>query len=248
MKPGGVPGSAPAADARVAFDASAYGAWFDSPLGRRVWVDERRVLSEVLGPIVGGRVLDAGCGDGRLAVELAREADWVVGLDRDRGMMLAARERAGGRPGRMAFVLGDVGELPFRRESFDAVTAVTVLCFAHDPPAVVRELARVVRPAGRVVLGELGRWSLWAAGRRLRALVPGGIWSDARFWTARALRALLERAGLIPERTRGAVFYPRGERAARALGRLEPWLGRRTTLGAAFIAVAGRRPAAAGAR
>jgi SAM-dependent methyltransferase len=57
----------------------------------------------------------------------------------------------------------------FAPDSFDAVTAVTVLCFMRDPVAALKELARVVRPGGRVVVGELTRWSAWALQCRLAA-------------------------------------------------------------------------------
>jgi len=226
---------------RITWDPKAYAAWFDSALGRRVWVDEYRALSEVLDPVDARRVLDAGCGDGRLSVELARERASVVGVDRDLTMLGAAHARMGGSS-EVALVRADVSRLPFDQESFDVVTAVTVLCFVPHPAAVVRELARVVRTRGQVVLGELGRWSLWAARRRLRGLVRGGVWASARFWTASELRGLLRDAGLVPGPARGAVFYPRSARAARAIGEVDARLGRLTTLGAAFIAIAGRKP------
>jgi 2-polyprenyl-3-methyl-5-hydroxy-6-metoxy-1,4-benzoquinol methylase len=62
-----------AADA-VTFDPTAYAAWFESPLGRRVWAHEERALLIVLQPKAGWRVLDAACGDGRLLRSLAGRA------------------------------------------------------------------------------------------------------------------------------------------------------------------------------
>lgn len=96
----------------------------------------------------------------------------------------------------------------------------------------VRELARVLR---RLVLGELGRWSLWAAIRRLRGWLGSTTWKVARFRTAADLRALAEESGLSVTAVRGAVFYPPVGIFARVLAPLDPWLGRLTTFGAAFI-------------
>ncbi|MBI2073209.1 MAG: methyltransferase domain-containing protein [Gemmatimonadetes bacterium] len=220
----------------VGVDPAGHRDWFLTPLGRRVWSHELQALRHLLGQPAGRHVLDAGAGDARLAADLAEQGARVVTVDSDHAMVRAARDRLRRAPTRVSLVRADAAALPFRPGSFDAAAAVTVLCVADRPAAIVRELGRVVRGGGQVVLGELGRWSLWAAGRRL-----GGR-SGVRFWTARRLGALLGDAGLVAGSPRGAVFYPRSARVARAMGGLDQWLGRVTTLGAAFIAVAGRKP------
>jgi SAM-dependent methyltransferase len=121
---------------------------------------------------------------------------------------------------------------------FDLAVAVTVLCLLPDPAHVVGEAARVLRPGGRLVLGELGRWSTWAARRRIKAWLGSQLWRSARFYTADDLSRLLESAGLKVDAVRGAVYYPPVGVLAGALAPLEPWLGSVTTIGAAFIATA----------
>lgn len=226
-----------------AFEPIAYDRWFDSPLGRRVWADEERVLLELLEPVSGRRVLDVGCGDGRLAVRLARLGAEVTGLDADPAMLAAAKARAAREGVQVTLVEGDALALPFPDASFDVVCTVTVMCFFADPQPIVDELARVVRPGGRVVLGELNRASTWAAARRIRARRGDPLWSEAHFRTAGELGGCLRRAGLEPTHKAGAVYYPRSVAAARALAPLERVLSRRTTLGAAFLALAARKPA-----
>lgn len=218
-------------------DPAVYGAWFRSELGRRVWKDERRALDQSLGEVAGRTVLDVGAGEGRLARELSSQGARVVALDRSEAM-LRAGEYAGEGP-HPEPVRGDAMELPFADESFDVVVAVTVLCFIEREADMAHELARVTKAGGRVVLGELGRWSTWALARRVGALLKGGLWSAARFRTASELREILSGAGLQPGDVHGAVFYPRSVLAARQLGWADPRLGRKTTLGAAFLAVAG---------
>jgi hypothetical protein len=93
-----------------------------------------------------------------------------------------------------------------------------------------------------LVLGELGRWSAWAAWRRLRAWAGSKTWRAARFWSAGELRSLVRDAGLVPGATRGAAFYPPVGAAARLLEPVDPYLGRVTRFGAAFVAVQALRP------
>lgn len=119
--------------------------------------------------------------------------------------------------------------------------AVTVLCFAADASGALREMARVLRPGGRLVIGELGRWSLWAATRRIRGWLGSPAWRAARFRSAPELQVLVERAGIEVETVRGAVFYPPVGLLTRALAPVDARLGRFTTVGAAFVAVSGTR-------
>lgn len=225
------------------FEPGTYGRWFETPLGRRVWADERGALLPLLGPLEGRRILDAGAGDGRLAVELAAAGARVVAVDASETMLREAGRRTVPEGGALLPVGGRLEALPFRAASFDLVVAMTVLCFVEDPSAALGELARVVRPGGRVVLGELGRWSAWAMLRRLRGVFGHPLWRRAHFWTPGELEELVLGAGLRPWERRAAVFYPPAAAAARLL---EPLEGRLALgcrgWGAAFLAVAAVRP------
>lgn len=220
---------------------AAYRAWRASTLGQITDRIEEDLLRELLGPAAGQQVLDAGCGDGALAVQLAHAGACVTGLDADAPMLAAARARSTRAAVDLRLVHGDVESAPFAAGSFDGIVAVAVLCFIRDADATIAQLARLLRPGGRLVIGELGRWNLWAAGRRLQGWRGAPIWRAARFRTRRELCALMRRHGLAIEAVRGAVFYPPLGMAARLLAPLDPWLGRRTTAGAAFIAVRARR-------
>ena len=150
------------------FEPRGYGAWYHTPLGARVWRDERAALDRLLPGRIDGPVLDVGCGDGRWAIELLERGERSIGLDLCMGMLRAARRRADERHVRLSLVQGDALSLPIRSRGAGAVTAVTLLSFVSDPAGAMREMARVLRPGGLVVLGELGRWSPWAVSRRIR--------------------------------------------------------------------------------
>ncbi len=219
-----------------------YARWRSSRLGEITDALERQLLVELAGPVAGKQVLDVGCGDGALATEFVRLGGAVTGLDRAPEMIAAARRRAAIASTPMQLVTGEVERLPFDDETFDLVTAVTVLCFVGDAAGAVAEMARVLRPGGRLLLGELGRWSLWAAHRRIRGWLGNQMWRTARFRSARSLRDLALAAGLGPVQIRGAVNYPPCAAAARLLAPVDPWWGRQTTLGSAFLALSARKP------
>ena len=225
--------------------ARTYAGWRASTLGRITDRLEDALLRDLLGDVAGHAVLDLGCGDGALAVRLATAGAQVVGLDADPAMLQAAAVRAAAAGVRVQFATGRAEALPFTAGRFDVVIAVTVLCFVPDAETAFREIARVLRPGGAVVIGELGRWSLWALRRRIRGWFGNRLWRAARFRTGADLRRLAAGAGLDVRALRGAVFYPPVAALAWAMAPLDPWLGRITGIGAAFLVLRAEKPPAA---
>lgn len=108
----------------------------------------RRLAAEAAEPR-GRRILDLGTGTGDVARELARRgAAAVVGADFTPAMLAVASRRYGGHP--YAWLAADGHRLPFRDASFDALTNAFVLRNLVDLPAAFAEMARVLRPGGRL--------------------------------------------------------------------------------------------------
>jgi demethylmenaquinone methyltransferase/2-methoxy-6-polyprenyl-1,4-benzoquinol methylase len=124
------------------------------------WQDPRwrRALVDAIAPRAGERLLDVATGTGLVASELLARADCtVVGLDQSPEMLSAARARfPAARGGRIELVEGEAESLPFADASFDALSFTYLLRYVEDPQATMLELARVVRPGGRVASLEFG--------------------------------------------------------------------------------------------
>ncbi len=119
----------------------------------------RATLVDQVNPLPGQRVLDVATGTGLVAFALARRGAEVVGLDQSQDMLGVARRHLSERPeleGRVTFVQGEAERLPFDDNEFDALTFTYLLRYVDDRAATMRELARVVKPNGRIGMVEFG--------------------------------------------------------------------------------------------
>ena len=177
-----------------------YESWRATSLGAVTEAIEQRLILDLMGDLAGVYVLDVGCGDGALVCAAASRGAEATGVDPDPAMLAAARTRADKDGITAAFLEGRIERLPFPDAAFDVVVSITVLCFVPDASVAVREMARVLRPGGRLVLGELGRWSLWALVRRLRGWLGSATWKAAHFRTGDGIARTRQTGGTIRHR------------------------------------------------
>lgn len=99
------------------------------------------------------RILDVGCGTGKLAHRLVSACDrtHVTGIDLCEPMLHVARQRAANEP-RISLCAGDSEHLPFADSSFDYVTCCNSFHHYPNQPAAVREMQRVLKPGGKLFL------------------------------------------------------------------------------------------------
>lgn len=156
---------------------------------------ELAIVASLLPPK--GRVLDVACGTGRLGSFLGT-SHTLVGVDTSEAML-----RQAGAHGRYELlVVGDAFALPFPDDSFDAAVALRLLFHFPEPLEILRELSRVTRPGGVVVVETAG-WSPRA----------GKAWDSAR-WGPRVfvhrpdvIRDRLSAAGLRATRSVDAFLF-----------------------------------------
>lgn len=177
----------------MVFDAFAdkYDKWFQTPLGAHVDRLEKEITWKLADPRPGERVLDIGTGTANYLMDLARMGLDCTGLDIAPNMLRFATGKClrAGLP--VKLVLARSENLPFPPDYFDLVLSVTALEFFEDPLASVEEMRRVCRPGGRVVIGVLNSWSVWALRRRILTWFKETIFTHCRFYNYREIQALL---------------------------------------------------------
>jgi ubiquinone/menaquinone biosynthesis C-methylase UbiE len=188
---------------------AAYERWYATPLGQLVDRVEKEAVWTLLPELQRRRVLEVGCGTGNISLELACRGAQVVGLDAS-GPMLAAGQDKGRRQGfSLTLIQGLAGDLPFPEAVFDGVISILALDFIPDRPGALREMVRVLRPGGFLVLALLNRYSLWTLKRMLRSCIKPSFWRGVQFITPRALQRLLaSHPDLVEIRHRRAVYFP----------------------------------------
>lgn len=188
----------------------------------------RRFLVSRL-PADDGHVLDVATGTGLVADLLLRRGHRVTGLDQSTEMLAVAGSRFGDR---VELVQGSAETLPFDDGSFDHLTFTYLLRYVDDPGAVLRELARVVRPGGTIGMLEFAVprrlcrpfWELYVRiGLPLagRAISPG--WHEVGRFLGPSIRGFW---GKLPE--------PELLELWRAAG-IEDVRGRRLSLGGGIV-------------
>jgi SAM-dependent methyltransferase len=205
-------------------DPATYDAWFDQPWGAHAFIIERDALLEALGPLDSRRLLDVGCGTGRFTAAFEVAGAQVMGIDRDPRMLALAEQRTRSA----GLLIADAHRLPLDDDSFDVAVATTLLEFASDPVGVLDELARVVRPGGRIAVAALNPTSPWGLVRRRRLRRPP--WDQACLYTPAELRDLLADRGRLT--LHAALYAPGAIPGLRTVGvglerlrRLVPRLG-----------------------
>jgi ubiquinone/menaquinone biosynthesis C-methylase UbiE len=151
-----------------------------------VLVELQRQAQTLLGLCAEERFLDVGCATGAAVRAAAEHVHLAVGVDQSAAMITHAREHARSVAG-AHFVLARAEHLPFPADTFSAVLCTTVLHYLDEPDRAVVEMTRVLRPDGRLVIGNLHH-------DRLTASSPTR--GEPRSWSG--LTATHERQTLTP--------------------------------------------------
>jgi ubiquinone/menaquinone biosynthesis C-methylase UbiE len=187
-------------DVDRAADPGTYVSYLDQVTALEAAQAYKRQTFAMLDVHVGDAVLDVGCGAGddlRQLAELVGSSGRAVGLDSSETMLQQARSRCAGMP--VEYHLGDAAQLPFADGTFDACRADRVFQHLDDPLQAMKELVRVVRVGGRVVVSDpdWGTLVIDAADRELTRRIVAFRSDQLRSgWIGRQLARLAKQCGL----------------------------------------------------
>jgi SAM-dependent methyltransferase len=172
----------------------------------------------------GARLLDAGCGPGRFVAPMLQRGLRVHLVDAAQDALHRALSHglsSGGNAETLDGHVADVDRLDaFEDGTFDAVLSIEVICYRGDPLAALRELTRVTKPGGLVMVSVEGLYGalmvtegaapaeLEAALKDEQVSIPRDV--HVAYYTADTLRALLVEAGLEPVTVVGCHYVPEG--------------------------------------
>lgn len=187
-----------------------YEKWFTTPIGSLVRRVEWELIVDLLRPGPGEFLLDAGCGTGVFTLDMLSCGARVVGLDLSLFMIRRAKQKAWSS--QLQIISADILNLPFPQNSFDKTVSITALEFIPDGQRAVKELFRVTRKGGTVVIATLNSLSPWAERRREEGRKGHPLFSKVFFRSPGELAALTPAKG----ETRTAVHFLKEENPDRA--------------------------------
>ena len=165
-----------------------YDRWFETPIGALVKKYENELLLDLLQPGPAEMILDVGCGTGVFSLNILGFGPRITGLDISYPMLKRAELKAKGYPFRA--VAGDMTYLPFADECFDRVVSMTALEFIEDGQGSVKDLLRVTKKGGVVVVTTLNSLSPWADRRKKAADKGHPLFEQMIFRSPDDMRAL----------------------------------------------------------
>lgn len=207
-----------------------YDSWFATPIGSLVKRYEVELILDLLKPRRGEVILDAGCGTGVFTTDILASGSRVVGLDISLPMLKQAEKKLNGLS--FQIVLGNMLHLPFPEGSFDKVVSVTALEFIEDAKEAAKELSRVARKGGIIVVATLNSLSPWASRRIAEAKERHTLFEKAIFRSPEELRSLASGDSVV----KTAIHFGKEEDPENAV-RIEQDGQRKNLKTGAFVAV-----------
>ena len=179
--------------------------------------NERRLFTEHLPALGGLKILKTDLWDEakntRILAWASRQGARAYGVDISEPTVIQARaafDTAAGARHHLLGAVGDVRDLPFRDASFDAIYSMGTIEHFDETERAVAEMARVLRPGGRAIVGVPNRHDPFLRPLLATLLQALGLYAYGyeKSYSRRALRAMLERAGLTVVAETAILFIP----------------------------------------
>jgi SAM-dependent methyltransferase len=190
----------------------------DGAASTRYYADnERRLFTEYFPPLEGLKILKTDLWDEakntRILAWASRQGARACGIDISEPIVIQARAAFDTGPGarrRLQGAVGDVRELPFRDASFDAIYSMGTIEHFDETERAVAEIARVLKPGGRAIVGVPNRYDPFLRPLVATMLQAIGLYGYGyeKSYSRHALKQMLEKAGLAVVAETAILFIP----------------------------------------
>ena len=190
----------------------------DGAASTRYYADnEQRLFTEHFPPLAGLKMLKTDLWDEakntRILAWASRQGARAYGIDISEPTVVRARTAFDPGPGgrhRLQAAVGDVRDLPFRNASFDAIYSMGTIEHFDETERAVEEMARVLKPGGRAIVGVPNRYDPFLRPLFVTVLQTAGLYGYGyeKSYSRRALRTMLEKAGLDVVAETAILFIP----------------------------------------
>lgn len=176
--------------------------------------NERRLFTEHFPALEGLRILKTDLWDEakntRILAWASHQGARAYGIDISEPTVIQARAAFGTGPGALQGAVGDVRALPFGDASFDAIYSMGTIEHFDETERAVEEIARVLKPGGRAIVGVPNRYDPFLRPLFATALQTVGLYGYGyeKSYSRRALRQMLEKAGLDVVAETAILFIP----------------------------------------
>lgn len=185
-------------------EAQNYDAFFEKGRGKHCLDLEIQLISSLIPPLSGARLLDIGCGTGLSLEPFVDLGMNLTGIDASPYMLDKAAERLGHR---VDLHRGTAEDLPFDDNSFDTALLFFSLEFSDRPAKAIEEACRVARE--QVVIGVHNRYALQNMARRVKGFFFPDMYSHAHFFSVWELKIMMTSIlGKVPVKWRTTVQFP----------------------------------------
>ena len=163
--------------------ANKYDSWFDTPLGRKIYISEKNCIENLIKKSSHEYAIDLGIGTGLFTKILKDKGYKIVGIDISDEMLKIAKER------RFDVIKYDLNKkLPFDNESFNFAFSMTSIEFLKKPEELIEEVYRILSKNGEFLLITLNSLSLWAFVRRLKGIfIKDYVFNKGKFYSPKNL-------------------------------------------------------------
>lgn len=170
----------------------------------------QEAVIELLKPEPDDRILDVGCGNARDVLVLAKKGIECVGIDLSDGMVKSGKERLRKEKenSKAELLVGSATQLPFRCESFDKILCSEVIEHIPNYIRVIKEIARVLKRSGKLVITTPNIVSIYGCTRRIYEIFISWPHPYDKWFTKNRLTEALKHGGFEVEDKSGICYLP----------------------------------------